>query len=160
MESNLGGFIIEKKQKKQNFIKNQDAVLGLPMRLTVSLVIGTVALLAILSYILNPCLFPQKMIVSVSPMVTTISGESLQNLTFIVNITDTSGHPLQGASVIIKGLGGAGSGFSDNKGMALVQLQVQLKVGMHEGYLGVAVSAACHQPFEQEELIKIVRLGV
>jgi hypothetical protein len=159
LESNLGGFSIKKKQMMRNFTKNQDAVLGLPLRLTVSLIIGTVALLAILSHMMNPCLFPQKMIVSVTPMISTISGDNPQNVSFIVNVTDISGHRLLGASVIIKGLWGAGSGFSDNNGTALVQLQVQLDAGMHEGYLSVAVSAPCHESFEQEELIKIVRLG-
>jgi len=130
------------------------------MRLTVSLVIGTVALVAILSYIMNPCLFPQRMIVSVTPMVTTISGEGPQNLTFRVNITDISGHPLHGASVIIRGLGGASSGFSDKNGLVIVQLQVQLKTGMYEGYLGVSVSAVCHETYEQEDLIKIIRSEV
>ena len=130
------------------------------MRLTVSLVIGTVALLAILTYIMNPCLFPQRMIVLVTPMVTTISGDNLQNLTFIVNVSDITGHPLQGTSVLIYGLGGAGSGFSDTEGVAVIHLQVQLQGGMYEGYLGVTVSAPCHEPFEVKELIKIVHVEV
>jgi hypothetical protein len=150
---------VKRQQRYRYLLKNEDAVLGLPMRLTVSLVIGTIALLAILSYILNPCLFPQKMIVSFTPMVISFSGEDPQNITIFVNVTDISGHSISGASVLIKGLGGAGSGISNTNGMSMVQLQVQLETGMHEGYLDVSVSAACHERLEQQELIKIVRVG-
>jgi hypothetical protein len=148
---------VRSQQKSKIFIKNNEAVLGLPMRLTVSLVIGTVALVAILSFIMNPCLFPQKMIVSVTPMVVTFSGNNSENITFHVNISERSGYPLYGASVIIKGLGGAGSGFSNESGMALVQLWVQMEIGIHEGYLSVFVTAPCHESIQCQELIKIVR---
>jgi hypothetical protein len=147
---------VKSQQRKRYFIKNDEAVLGLPMRLTVSLVIGTVALIAILSYIMNPCLFPQKMIVTVTPMVVILSGNEPENITFIVNITDSNGYPLRDASVIIKGLGGAGSGFSDDNGVALVQLQVQMETGRHEGYLDISVSAPCHEVAELQEMIKII----
>jgi hypothetical protein len=143
--------------KRVCFIVNEHAVLGLPMRLTVSLVIGTLALFAILSYILNPCLIPERMIVSVTPMVTTVSGAEPENVTLTVYVNETNSHPLGGASVIIKGLGGAGSGFSDNTGKVSIQLQVQLESGVYEGYLGIVVKAACHRSFEHQDMIKVVK---
>lgn len=146
--------------KRNYLIENEDAVLGLPMRVTVSLVIGAVALVAILSCILNPCLFPQKMIVSVTPMVVNLTGDEPENLSFMVNVTDMNGHPLPDASVIIHGLGGAGPGFSDDQGLAIVSLQVHLQSGMHEGYLGISVSAPCHESVVYPELIKIVGSSV
>jgi hypothetical protein len=127
------------------------------MRLTVSLVIGTVALIAILSYITNPCLFPERMIVSLTPIITTLPGSEPENVTFTVYVNETDGHPLSGASVIIKGLGGAGSGFSDHNGKVLIQIQVQLESGVYEGYLDISVKAACHEPFEQQDMIKVVK---
>jgi len=145
------------RKKRIYFIVNDHAVLGLPMRLTVSLVIGTVALIAILSYILNPCLFPQRMIVSVSPIMTTLQGSEPENVSFIVFVNDTTGHPLSGAVVIIKGLGGAGSGFSNKTGKAVIQIQVQLKDGIYEGYLDISVKAPCHMPVEHQEMIKVVK---
>jgi hypothetical protein len=147
---------VKSQQKKGYFVKNDEAVLGLPMRLTVSLVIGTVALLAILSYIMNPCVFPQKMVVSVTPMVVVLSGNESENLTFLVNITDSKGYPLRDASVLINGLGGAGSGFSNDNGAALIHLQVQMETGRHEGYLSVRVSSPCHESFEFQDMLKIV----
>jgi hypothetical protein len=149
------------KKEKQviSFIQNEHAVLGLPLRLTVSLIIGTVALLAILSYILNPCLFPDKLIVSVSPMITTISGDEPTNATFKIYVNDAKGHPVSGARVIIKGLGSACSGFTDKKGKINLLLQVHLDPGIHEGYLSLSVNAVCHEPFEELDIIKIVKTG-
>lgn len=148
------------RKKSKIFINNNEAVLGLPMRLTVSLVIGTMALVAVLSFIMNPCLFPQKMIISVTPMVVMSSGNHSENLTFQVNISESSGYPLYGASVIIKGLGGAGFGYSDEHGTAHIHLQIEMKTGTHEGYLSIIVTAPCHEPIQYQELIKIVRSDV
>jgi hypothetical protein len=142
------------------FIGDDQAVLGLPMRLTVSLVIGTVALIAILSFILNPCLFPGRMIVSVTPLVNVIDGGESENLSFTVYVNGTKGHPVSGASVIIKGLGGAGSGFTDNGGKTIIQLQVQLQQGVYEGYLDVSVKAPCYSPFEHQDMVKVVKSGL
>jgi len=148
---------VKYQKKRVYFIIDEHAVLGLPMRLTVSLVIGTVALIAILSYITNPCLFPERMIVSLTPIITTLPGSEPENVTFTVYVNETDGHPLSGASVIIKGLGGAGSGFSDHNGKVLIQIQVQLESGVYEGYLDISVKAACHEPFEQQDMIKVVK---
>lgn len=148
---------MKNQKKKQYFLKNESAVLGLPMRLTVSLIIGTIALIAILSMILNPCLFPHRMMVTISPEVTTLQGSSPENVSFIVFVNDTDGFPLSGASVIVKGLGGAGSDVSDKNGKALVQLRVQLENGTYEGYLDISVKAPCHVSFEYHAIVKIVK---
>jgi hypothetical protein len=145
------------RRKRLYFIVDEHAVLGLPMRLTVSLVIGTIALITILSFILNPCLFPERMLVSVTPYVTVLPGSEPENVSFTIYVNETDGHPLSGASVIIKGLGGAGSGFSDETGKTIIEIQVQLKDGIHEGYLDVLVNAACHESFEQQDMIKVVK---
>jgi len=139
-----------------SFRKNDEATLGLPMRLIIFLIIGMATLLAILSFMMNPCVFPQKMIVSVSPMVAFVPGNDSTNLTFTVNVSERGGQPLQGASVIIRGLGGAGAGFTDDFGVAIISLGVHMERGIHEGYLGISVSAPCHELVLYQELIKIV----
>jgi hypothetical protein len=143
-------------KKRKYFWKNNTAVLGLPMRLTVCLLIGTVALIAILSYIMNPGIFPHKMIVSVTPMLVSLPGNSTENLTFWVNISEIDGHPLHDASVIIDGLGGAGSGYSDTNGTAVVHLTVYLEEVWREGYLDLSVSAPGHESLVLHDMIKIV----
>ncbi len=144
-------------KKKQYFLKNELAVLGLPMRLTISLIIGTIVLLAILSSILNPCIFPQQMLVSITPQVIIVQGSDQENVSFTVFVQDTDGSPLSGASVIIKGLGGAGSGFSDTTGKTIIPLRVQLESGIYEGYLDISVRAPCHVPFDCLAIVKVVK---
>ncbi len=148
---------MQRRKKRVYFIFNEDAALGLPMRLTVSLIIGTVALIAILSYILNPCLFPGRMIVSVNPIVTTISGSEPENVTFMIYVNTTDGHPISGASVLIRGLGGAEAGFTDHSGKVVLQIRVLLEAGTQEGYVDISVKAACREPFEHQNMVKIVK---
>jgi hypothetical protein len=144
-------------KKIRYFLKNNYAVLGLPLRLTVSLILGTLVLFAILSYILNPCLFPHQIIVSVTPQVTVVNGSDPQNVSFIVFVNETNGHPLNNASILIKGLGGAAAGFSDKTGRSIITLQVQLEQGLCEGYLDIIVKAPCHVPFECQAIAKVVK---
>ena len=148
---------MKERRKHARFISSDHAVLGLPLRVTVSLIIGMVALGAILSYILNPCLFPEKLIVSVSPMMTIISDNLTSNASFLVHVNDTKSHPVVGARVIIKGEGLGSCGFTDIKGTVYLVLQVHLDPGICEGYLSVSVQAACHEAFDQVDMIKIVK---
>ncbi|MFH1101194.1 MAG: hypothetical protein V1726_04060 [Methanobacteriota archaeon] len=139
------------------FIPNVSAVVGLPMRLTVSLIIGAVALAAILTYILNPCLFPGKIVVSITPMVYDITANTTLNMS--VTVTETSGSPISGATVLVDGLGGAGANTTDIHGKTVIQLSVHLESGQHEGYLDVVVKAACHETFSQNDMIKVIDLS-
>ena len=139
------------------FIKNEKAVLGLPMRLTVSLIIGTVALVAILSYVMNPCLFPDRMIVSVNPMVNIVSGNNSTDTNITIYVNETNGYPIKNANVIIKGLTGIGANHTDENGKTIIQITVKLESGVNEGYLDVSVKASCHETFSQQDMIKILR---
>jgi len=139
------------------FIKNEKAVLGLPMRLTVSLIIGTVALVAILSYVMNPCLFPERMIVSVNPMVNIVSGNNSTDINITIYVNETNGYPIKNANVIIKGLTGVGANHTDENGKTIVHINVKLENGVNEGYLDVSVKAVCHETFSHQDMIKILR---
>ena len=145
------------KRKSTSFIKNENAVLGLPMRLTVSIIIGTIALAAILSYILNPCIFPGRMVVSINPMVSTVSADAPTEINLTIYATETDGHPIKDAIVIIKGLNGAGSNNTNENGKTTIQITVELGEGQYEGYLDVSVKAPCHESFSQQDMIKIVK---
>lgn len=139
------------------FIKNEKAVLGLPMRLTVSLIIGTVALVAILSYVMNPCLFPDRMIVSVNPMANIVSGNNSTDINITIYVNETNGYPIKNANVIIKGLTGIGANHTDENGKTIIRITVKLESGVNEGYLDVSVKATCHETFSQQDMIKILR---
>jgi len=139
------------------FSNNEQAVLGLPMRLTVSLIIGTVALAAILAYISNPCLFPGKMVVTVSPMVNATDGGNPTEILYHINVTSPEGYPIYGAQVLIKGLSGVVANQTNARGYATVSITVQLEEGVNEGYLDVTVKAPCKETFSQDDLLKIIR---
>jgi len=140
------------------FIKNKKAVLGLPMRLTVSLIIGVIALATILAYILNPCLFPSKMTISVHPMVNVVpAGQESNTFDIDIYVNETDGHSIKGAIVVIKGLGGLVSNSTNGKGKTTIQITVELETGSNEGYLDVSVKSPCHEVFSQQDMIKIVR---
>ncbi len=146
----------------QRFWDNHDAVLDLPMRLTVAVIIGSVALAAILGYILNPCLFPGKMMVSVNPMLGSVveqaDGTAQGNVLFTVTVTDTNGRPITAALVVIKGLGGIISGNTGTNGqISLTITGIRLAAGVYEGYLDVDVKASCFESFSQRDMIKIIR---
>jgi len=139
------------------FVKNEKAVIGLPMKLTVSLIIGAVALVTILSFIMNPCLFPNKMIISIKPMVNIVSGSGPTDVNITVFVNETDGHPIFNANVIINGAGGIGSGVTDKNGKTFIHITVKLENGVNEDYLDVSVKAACRETFSQQEMIKIVK---
>jgi len=140
------------------FLKDKNGVIGLPMRLTVSIIIGTVALISILSFFLNPCLFPDKMIVTISPNLNEIPiGNDTAEFNFTISVFGSEGQPIKNANVIIKGLSGIGSSFTDENGITTVQIFVELDKGRFEGYLDVSVKAACHETFSQRDMIKIIR---
>ncbi len=144
-------------KKARYFIGNEEAVLGLPMRLTISIIIGSIVLLSILVVMLNPCLFPKPLLVSISPQLTIIQGLEPENISFFVFVNDSKGIPIREAVVIIKGLGGAGMGISDDSGRAMITLQIQLEQGIVEGYLDVSVKALCYISFDGQDFLKIVR---
>ena len=153
----MKGLIQRIKRKSISFIKNDNAVLGLPMRLTVSIIIGTITLAAILSYILNPCIFPGRMVVSINPMVSTVSADAPTEVNLTIYVNKTDGRPIKDAIVIIKGLNEASSNNTNENGKTTIQITVELEEGQYEGYLDVSVKASCHESFLQQDMIKIVK---
>ncbi len=140
------------------FTGDKHAVIGLPMRLTVSLIIGALVLSFILGYILNPCLFPSKMVVTVNPMVNVIpSGSDQKVFSITVHVAEVNGAPIGNANIIISGLGGTGSNSTNPHGETVVELTAKLEKGVNEGYLDIFVEAPCHETFSQNNMIKVVR---
>jgi len=143
---------------KKNLRSNNFAVIGLPLRLTASLIIGITALSIILSFILNPCLFAGKMIVNIEPMINSIpSGSDEHEFSITVTITDKDGYSVKDASVLIKGLGDAASDITDPNGEVIIKIKPRLEEGVQEGYLDILVKAGCMEEFQEENIIKIIR---
>lgn len=142
----------------RNLNTNNYAVIGLPLRLTVSLIIGVAALSFILLFILNPCLFPEKMIINIEPMVNIIpAGLDEFEFSIDVKIAGRDGYAIKDASVLIKGLGDAVSDTTDSNGKVILKIKPRLEKGVHEGYLDIVVKAGCMEKFSEEKMIKIIR---
>jgi hypothetical protein len=135
---------------------NEDAIVGLPLRLVVCLVIGMAALGSILGLMTSQDLLPRPMVVSVSPMFGVV-GNGTQNVSFVVSVQDPEGRGVGMATVVMSGLGGAGVGRTNASGGTVVSLSVCLEPGVLEGYLDVRVSAVRHPRFEQGSMVKVVR---
>jgi len=124
------------------------------MRLTVALIIGAVALSAILAFILQPCLFPGKMMVSVNP--TLYDFDSGLPLDIEVTARDSSGRPITDALVIITDLEVVLSDYTDVSGKVTFTGVAPNLGGSIEGYLDVMVKAPCFETFDQPGMIKII----
>jgi len=143
---------------KQRHLFTNDAIFGLPWRIIIGLIIGVAVLTAILSYIFNPCLFPSKMIITIDPMIAqTTPGENWSLNNFTVTVTDQDGVPIEGASIIMRGLTSSGSNTTDHKGITVVQINATLEPGVYEGYMDITVKATCHETYQQIDAVKIVR---
>jgi hypothetical protein len=139
-----------------HLLGNEDAVVGLPLRLVVCLVIGMVALGSILGMMMSMDLIAKPMVISVSPMLAVV-GNGTQNVSLLVSVQDPEGGGVDRATVVVVGLGGAGLGRTNGTGKTWVNLGVCLEPGLLEGYLDVRVSAVRYPRFEQVSMVKIVR---
>jgi len=137
------------------FLSDDQAVLGLPMRLTVAVIIGAVTLTAILGFIMQPCLFPGNMIVSVEPMVHNMPDGALD---ITVTVQDSNGRPIIDALVIITGLSVVESDSTSASG-TVTFTDVQPTLDGLEGYLDVRVKASCFETFDQTGMIKITNVA-
>lgn len=149
---------------KRRFIslkKNDYAVLGLPMRITVGLILGMVVMGFVVAYILNPCLFPNKMIVTIDKLAEPITGNVGDavdfDLTFNVNVKDKDGYPVEKANVVIKGLGGIADDLTDKNGNVPINIKGTIEAGIYEGYLDVNIKAPCFETFSQNDMIKLYK---
>ncbi len=144
-------------RKERPFTRDSVAVLGLPLRMVVSLVIGMVALSAVLSQMLQPGLIPRPVAVVVTPMAAAVTDEGPWNVTLQVHVTDRSGRPFLGAAVLVTGLGGASAGRTDKDGRAAVTICINLSAGCYEGYLDVTVNAPRHDRWSAPGAVKVYR---
>jgi hypothetical protein len=154
---------------KRSLLNNDEAVEGLPVRLIVVLVVGVIALAAMVAAVNG--FKPQKsMSASIYEvggkdgnllMVTKAgSGPVEHNWTCRVKVVDINGDPIEGASVIVHGLSGAGSDVTDRYGIAYLSKtnNVNLNSNQNSGYMTLEVSAPGYNTFKNENAIAVVRV--
>ena len=78
-----------------------------------------------------------------------------------VKVADDKGNPISGASVIIHGLGGAGSDVTNDEGYAFVKNtnSIELNANQDSGYLTMEVSAPGYYTYKNENALAVIRVG-
>lgn len=153
----------------KRFWKNDDAVEGLPVRLIVVLVVGVIALAAMVAALNG--FKPQK---SMSATVYEVGGKDgnmlmvpkagfgpvEHNWTCRVKVVDANGDPVEGASVIVHGLSGAGSDVTDRYGVAYLSKtnNINLNSNQNSGYMALEVSASGYSTLRNENAIAVIRV--
>ncbi len=154
--------------RKKGFLNDEDGVEGLPVRLIVVLVIGVIALAAMVSALNG--FKPQK---TMSASVIEVSGKEGNMLTIEqagfgtvnrswtckVKVTDSNGDPVDGASVVMYGLGGAGSDKTNKTGGAYLTKtnDVVLNSNQNSGYMTMEVTAPGYSSYKNENALVVVR---
>ena len=134
--------------------KNCKAVIDMPLRLTVTIIIGTITLLAILGYMTNLSVLSEEIIVEID----TYTAQITSNNSFLVTVTDTNGNSLPGSLVIIKGLEQLSSNTTDNTGTTKIEVCCVLNATQSQGYLDIIVRPPDgYNDYFQEKIIKIYR---
>jgi hypothetical protein len=153
----------------RSLIKDEEAVEGLPVRLIVVLVVGVIALAAMVAAVNG--FKPQK---SMSAAVYEVggkegnllmipkagSGPAEHNWTCRVKVVDARGDPVEGASVIVHGLSGAGSDVTDRYGVAYLSKtnNVNLNSNQNSGYMTLEVTASGYNTYKNENAIAVIRV--
>ena len=130
---------------------DRNGVLGLPLRMVVSIIVGGVALSTVLYFLSSSCIMPKELEVTWKPIV--ISNEKKNEITVSVF---ADGKAVRGAEVIIHGLGNASYGKTGKNGNVTLYFTPHMK-GKNEGYVDIRVTAqGCYKSFEEEDAIKVV----
>ncbi len=143
-----------KSKPHRTLSKNCKAVIDMPLRLTVTIIIGTITLLAILGYMANVSVLPEEIIVEVDAY----TAQMTSNNSFQITVTDTKGNPLPESLVIIKGLEQLSSNTTDAAGTTNIAVSCSLNTTQSQGYLDIVVRPPDgYKDYSQEKMIKIYR---
>ncbi len=157
-------------RSRKGFKDSEDGVEGLPVRLIVVLVVGVIALSAMVAAV-NSFKPPRTMTAAVTD-VSSKDGNMLQvssagegtvskTWTCYVNVTDEKGVPVSGASVILHGLGGGGSGVTNTKGVAYIKNtnDIKLPANQDSGYMTLEVKAPGFYQYKDESALAVIRVN-
>jgi len=132
-------------------MERKEGILELPLKMVVSIVIGGVALSTVLYFLSTQCIYPKELDVQWNPLV--IENEKINEIQIRVR---SDGKAVEGANVVISGLGNAASGKTNENGEATLYFTPHMK-GRNEGYVDIYVNAGrCYKKFHQENAIKVV----
>ncbi|MDG6244543.1 MAG: carboxypeptidase-like regulatory domain-containing protein [Methanolobus sp.] len=150
---------------------NDDRAIELPINIVVMLVVGMVALAALVAIIPPPTKNMSVSIVESGENGTalksgnTVMIDSLNANSFDIDVSmsvvDPDGYPVRDANVVLRGLGGVATGVTDDNGMCDLftadGASLSLGSNQNEGTLDLTISANGFYDFEKTNAVMIVR---
>ncbi|RLF64388.1 MAG: carboxypeptidase regulatory-like domain-containing protein [Thermoplasmata archaeon] len=154
--------------KMESLIGDKRGIEGLPMRLIIIVVIAGAVLAAMITMIPHTKGNLQVECISVDGndgnlKTITSSGEgevSAGDFNVVVKVTDDKGKAVSGASVVLTGSNGAGSGKTGSDGTATITVTgVKLNENEDTDYMKITVTASGYHKYEEANFIVISRIG-
>lgn len=153
---------------------DDDRAIELPINIVVMLVVGMVALAALVAIIPPPTKNMSVNIVESGEQSTgttagntVIVDSTIANSPFTVDVeisvVDPDGYPVRAANVVLRGLGGVATGRTDDYGNCTLTTaspsgaQVSLGSNQNEGSMGLTISADGFYDFEKADAVMVVR---
>lgn len=153
---------------------NEDRAIELPINIVVMLVVGMVALAALVAIIPPPT---KNMSVTIdsageqsegmNPGNTVIVDSTTASAPFImdvaISVVDPDGYPVRNANVVLRGLGGVATGVTNDNGQCTLTTetpggaQVSLGSNQNEGTMDLTISANGFYDFEKTDAVMVVR---
>ncbi|KXS43769.1 MAG: hypothetical protein AWU59_942 [Methanolobus sp. T82-4] len=161
--------------KKIRKIFADDSAIELPINIVVMLVVGMVALAALIAIIPPPT---KNMAVTIdavglnststSPGNTVIVSSATANSPFAIDVelsvTDPDGYPVRDANVVLRGLGGVATSVTDDDGYCMLTTsntssgdEISLGANQNEGSMDLTISADGFYDYEKTDAVRVVR---
>ncbi len=161
--------------KKIRKIFADDSAIELPINIVVMLVVGMVALAALIAIIPPPT---KNMAVNIdetgeqaagtNPGNTVIVDSTVASSPFTVitkiSVKDPDGYPVRDANVVLRGLGGVATNVTDDTGCCVLVTdsssngaQVSLGTNQNEGSMDLTISADGFYDYEKTDAVRVVR---
>lgn len=162
--------------KKTKSLLSNDSAIELPINIVVMLVIGMVALAALIAIIPPPT---KNMSANVDNAGLTSGTLSAGNtilvdsgivaagnfsVTVKISAKDPDGYPVRGANVVLRGLGGAATGVTDDAGLCTLKTdassggaRISLGANQNEGAMDLKITANGFYDYEKTNAVMIVR---
>ncbi|RLF64389.1 MAG: hypothetical protein DRN33_02300 [Thermoplasmata archaeon] len=132
---------------------DERAVVELPMRMVVTLIVGGIALGSVTYYITSNCWTAENIRVEWKPDVLIEGNADLE-----VKVMDENGKPIKNAVVTVTGLKTAASNRTGEDGETFLHINPVLPDYRNEGYLNIEVKTGkCYRNFVQTDAIKVIR---
>ena len=144
-------------------LADEDAAIGLPIRMVVLTTIGMVGMYAIISAVLSTPMVAGTMYATVNNSSFTIFGEYGPSPVMELRVLDMEDVPVGGANVIVRSPGRdkVEAGVTDGNGIFTFSFSnVSLPAGKNEGYLSLLVMQEGYMDYSNEFLVKVRKAPV